>query len=44
MLEDFLADELTLAIAVGGQPDSFARAQSLSNGFELRSFAAGRVP
>ena len=40
MLEDFLADELTLAIAVGGQPHPFGRAQCLSNHFKLGSFVA----
>jgi hypothetical protein len=40
MLEDFLTDELTLAIAVGGKPDSFGRAQGFSNGFELGRFVA----
>jgi hypothetical protein len=40
MLEDLLADELTLAIAVGSQPDPFGRAQRLSNGFELGRFVA----
>jgi hypothetical protein len=40
MLEDFLTDELTLAIAVGGKPDAFGRAQGFSNGFELNRFVA----
>jgi len=40
MLQDFLADELTLAIAIGGEPDPFDRAQCLSNGFELGGFVA----
>src|SRR6202011_573103 len=40
MLEDFLTDELTLAIAVGGKPDSFGRAQGFSNGLELNRFVA----
>src|SRR5258708_12183360 len=40
MLEDFLADKLTLAIAVGGQPHPFGRAQCLSNHFKLGSFVA----
>jgi hypothetical protein len=40
MLEDLLADQLTLAITVGRQPDPFSRAQRLSNGFELGGFVA----
>ena len=40
MLEDLLTDELTLAIAVGSQPDPFGPAQRLSNGFELGRFVA----
>jgi hypothetical protein len=40
MLEDLLADELTLAIAVGSQPNPFGRAQRLSNDFELGRFVA----
>ena len=40
MLEDFLTDELTLAIAIGGEPDPLGRAQRLSNGFELGGFVA----
>ena len=40
MLEDLLADKLTLAIAVGGQPDSFGRAQRLSDCLELGRFVA----
>jgi len=44
MLEDLLADELTLAIAVGSQPDPFGPAQRLSNGFELGRFVAALGP
>ena len=40
MLEDFLTDELTLAIAVGGEPDPLNLAQRLANGFELSGFIA----
>src|SRR5258706_4490399 len=40
MLEDFLTDELTLAIAVGGEPDPLNLAQRLANGFELSGFVA----
>src|SRR5207253_3359298 len=40
MIEDFLADEPTLAIAVGGQPHPLGRAQCLSNQFKLGSFVA----
>ena len=40
MLKDFLADELPLAITVGGQPHPAGRAQGLSNGFELGGFVA----
>ena len=45
MLEDFLTDELTLAIAVGGEPDPLNLAQRLANGFELSGFvtALGRA-
>ena len=34
MLEDLLADELTLAIAIGGEPDPLSGAQCLANGFK----------
>ena len=40
MLENFLTDELTLAIAIGGEPDPLGGAQSLANGFELGGFVA----
>ena len=40
MLEDFLTDELTLAIAIGGEPDPLDLAQRLANGFELSGFVA----
>ncbi len=38
MLKNFLADELTLAIAIGGEPDLLGAAQSLANDSELGSF------
>ena len=38
MLENFLTDELTLTIAIGGEPDFLCAAQRLSNGFELSGF------
>src|SRR5262249_38886654 len=40
MLEDFLTDELTLAVTIGGEPNPFGIAQRLANGFELGSFIA----
>ena len=38
MLEDLLADELTLAIAIGGEPDPRSAAQRLANGAHLLGF------
>ena len=35
MLKDLLADELTLAIAISGEPDPLSGAQCLANGAEL---------
>src|SRR5271169_957994 len=40
MLENFLADELTLAVAIGREPNPFGGAQCLANGFELGGFVA----
>jgi hypothetical protein len=40
MFEDFLTNELTLSIAISGEPDFLGAAQRLSNGFELSSFVA----
>ena len=40
MLEDFLTDELTLAVAIGGEPDPLGGAQCLTNGSELGGFVA----
>ena len=40
MLENFLTDELTLAVAIGGEPDPFGGAQCFANGSELRGFVA----
>jgi len=42
MLENLLADELTFAIAIGGEPNSFGAAQRLANGFELGGFVSAR--
>src|SRR6516225_1107702 len=35
MLEDFLTDELTFAIAISGEPNSLGGAQCLANGSQL---------
>jgi hypothetical protein len=35
MLENFLTDELTLAVAIGGEPNPLGGAQCLANGSEL---------
>ena len=35
MLKDLLADELTLAIAIGSEPDPLSSAQCLANGAQL---------
>src|ERR1019366_2625742 len=40
MLENFLADELTLAIAVGSEPNPLGGAQCLANGSELGGLVA----
>jgi hypothetical protein len=40
MFENFLADELTLAVAVGGEPNPLGGAQRLANGSELGGFVA----
>ena len=40
MLENFLTDELTLAVAVGGEPNPLGGAQCLANGSELGGFVA----
>jgi hypothetical protein len=40
MFENFLANELTLAVAVGGEPNSPGGAQRLANGSELGRFVA----
>src|SRR5258706_4760212 len=40
MLENFLTDELTFAIAIGGEPDPFGGAQCLANGLELGGFVS----
>jgi hypothetical protein len=40
MLENFLTDELPLAITIGCEPDLFCSAQRLTDGFELGGFVA----
>ena len=40
MFENFLTDELTLAVAIGGEPDPLGGAQCLANGSELGGFVA----
>src|SRR5271166_2594085 len=40
MLENFLTDELPLAIAIGGEPDLLCGAQRVTDGFELGGFVA----
>ena len=35
MFKNFLTDELTLAVAIGGEPNPFGGAQRFANGFEL---------
>src|SRR5208283_6213060 len=40
MLENFLTDELPLAIAIGGEPDLLCSAQRVTDGFELGGFVA----
>src|ERR1035437_5385199 len=40
MLENFLTDELTLAVAVGCEPNPLGSAQCLANGSELGGFVA----
>src|ERR1700719_4605467 len=40
MLENFLPDELTLAVAIGGEPNPLGRAQGFANGFELGGFVS----
>ena len=42
VLKNFLTDELTLAIAIGGEPNPFGGAQCLANGFELSGFVSAR--
>src|ERR1700722_1820078 len=42
MLENFLTDELTFAVAIGGEPNSFGAAECLANGFELGGFVPSR--
>jgi hypothetical protein len=38
MLKNLLTDELTLAIAIGREPNPLGGAERLENGFELGSF------
>ena len=40
MLENFLTDELPLAIAIGCKPDLLCGAQRLTDGFEFGGFVA----
>ena len=40
MLENFLTDELPLAIAIGCEPDLLCSAQRLTDSFELGGFVA----
>ena len=40
MLENFLTDELPLAIAIGCEPDLLCGAQRLTDSFELGGFVA----
>ena len=40
MLENFLTDELTLAVAIGGEPNPLGGAQRLANGLELGGLVA----
>src|SRR5712692_7728200 len=40
MLENFLTDELTLAVAIGGEPNAPGGAQCLANGSELGGFVS----
>ena len=40
VLENFLADELSLTVAIGGKPNSFSSAQRLANGLELSGLVA----
>ena len=42
MLEDLLADELSLAVAISGQPDACGGAQRRADGLQLRGFVAAR--
>jgi hypothetical protein len=47
VLENFLTCALTLAIAVGGEPNPLGGAWRFANGFELLgllALSAGRVP
>jgi hypothetical protein len=40
VLKNFLTDELTLAVAIGGEPNPLGGAQCLANGSELGGFVA----
>src|SRR5450759_867027 len=40
MLENFLTDELTLAVAIGGEPNPLGGAQGIANGSKLGGFVA----
>ena len=40
MFENFLTDELTLAVAIGGEPNPLSGAECLANGSELGGFVS----
>jgi hypothetical protein len=40
MLKNFLADKLTLAVAIGGEPNPLGGAQCLANRSELGGFVS----
>ena len=42
MLEDLLADELSLTVTIGGQPDACGGAQRPANGLQFHRFVAAR--
>ena len=41
MFENFLTDELTLAVAIGGEPNALGGAQCFANGLELCCLVSG---
>ena len=40
MLENFLTDELTLAVAIGGEPNPLGCTEGLANGSEFGGFVS----